>query len=347
MVKVIRGKDVGTAGPEVLPSYSEAVAAIRLMADPNTEPNDIVRFCARGMEVVATAFGSLDLPRSSPEDLLGLRTAIRMIRSKVDRWQEFGVGSAMEMVGPVLDRFAGVENQFMTHRPTGHVPEAHTVAVYDRLPVEGAPTRVLDPGLREALVSSRLGSYGDDSPISPEELDMLQRLVPMTAYTLIRVKCIMGPRTEAVMRSLGDEIDRLPQLFDSVVHSGRVYLASPSSDTLAQFRSSMVDLALAPAMSMVVCVSDRKTSWPYTRWLQTMGCSFAMPTEFLRPLLNIFNRASDLHKLLTKAEDPDSKLFPGDVSLLQGDDIRREVDGWVRKAAWHLARSRRSPGLWR
>lgn len=213
---------------------------------------------------------------------------------------------------------------------------------YDCLLPEGIPPRIAGPyagRLREAL--QRTSGDGWDH----ESVEALKDAMPVMAYSIGRVRSIMGPRDAAMIACVEDRARAVPSRFDVVGHAVMLCAARWSEGSQESVRRSLSDLRESAALDAVAVQSGVA---PVRLVLRHGGCVMDGTLRFMEGLRALWRfvdkAAADVERTMLSPTPPAPSAVQSLTDLVRGYGLMASDE--TRHALWHLARSRRSPGLW-
>ena len=332
-----------------VPTFAQACGMFEEFADPS-EPNKTVRACAAAMTKVAARVRLvLDAPSEpAPGDMC---RALSDATSDGFLWRvpapfpytaRGNRRSAVTLAASLCAELkAGprYDHRHMVRRGAEWPPLI--AAHYDLLDDPGVPPGHNATPVAHALVNPDYdGSPGFDESrpyvLSRRQLIALDDLVTETAYSLARVKDIMGPRDESVVRAFEDSISQARKLFPEAVHATKSYIAHPS-DSAAETANGLLERI--EAVMSPVSSSEHRVRIPAS------GCTFSNTlrwvTEASKARVELRDACDRISLVLDRPH-----IRPAPVKYVMELNASGFVDEAFRLAAYHASRSRKGVMLW-
>lgn len=312
-------------------SYPEAVRELELMSSP-AERNPVIRELAAGAQELVSWQHDFSRPDITPND----RGPMMLSRSlsATASWRRMSpTGSRTPVggrVGSPLEDLWAVPSVRDAAAAEGALSAARTAAGYDAIDVRCRGELPTAAG----LLFARPWALADRD--AGETADRLTRAVTAVAAWLNRVKSVMGPRTADRVRAMESLTAAIPAIAGRAQAAAKSHMAYPSTATEAALEKARTDLGSALSGR----TATDESGWP-VEIVEHDGCIYG-PQFGAVPYLT----QAGVH-LRCMASYAVPQRDSGLSHMVFGSCWEDWVSTPVRRASWHLARSRKEPGLWR
>lgn len=229
----------------------------------------------------------------------------------------------------------------------GYLSPSQVIAHYDSIHWPQYPSCV-DEDLAHRMCKWARTAGRQDNATADDLRDWascLRAAIQIVEYALTRAKSIMGPRDESLIRSIEASVRTLSSSFSELHSAASGYIAHPDDKSTQTLSDAVLRMTGVVGMNPSYDQGAPTSTAYYT--VQSNGCVLGATMPFVPEM-------GGLNRRVRMASECADVILSGQASPAAAqkalDDIRLLSDGTasiIRRTLWHLARSRKAPGLWR